>query len=188
MLASGCGSPRLPLGPLDPGQQDRTPQAAVERLDAVGPGTQQHEIAGRAGTPDAKPTRGPHMVEFGPAEAIVRDSQLGEDAALIAGPHLRPHGGWDRVAPAASGPRCEGITAQHLVTPAVGAAAQAAAVLAARMNGCPMTFCAGPWSQPNSRRASRKAATVARSTTTGSRRAPSGRMWRIPKRVAAGTG
>jgi hypothetical protein len=61
MLSRACGSPWLPLGPLDPGQQDRTPAAAVERLDAVGPGTQKHQVVRSAATPRPESAASPQV-------------------------------------------------------------------------------------------------------------------------------
>ena len=39
------------------------------------------------------------MVELEPTEAVVRDPEAGEDAVLVAGPDVGPHGRRDRIAP-----------------------------------------------------------------------------------------
>jgi hypothetical protein len=50
MVRRSNGSHRLALGPLYPGEQHRTPAAAVERLLAVGRWAQGHKVVGRART------------------------------------------------------------------------------------------------------------------------------------------
>jgi hypothetical protein len=81
----------------------------------------------------------------------VGDPEAGEDAATVARPHVRPHGlrDWVRVEMAPGSPR-GGVPAQHGRTDGGGSfgIAQAAAELAARVIGSPMTVFAGPWSQP----------------------------------------
>ena len=120
--------------------------------------------------------------------------EAGKDAAPVTRPDVGPHGRRDRIAPAkVPGLRRSGVR-RHIIDPPLpypgrhALPRQAASQLAARTIGSPMTVLAEFWSHSKRRRASRKAATVARSTTTGSRRAPSGRIWRMPKRLAPGTG
>ena len=94
-----CGSFGLLLGPLDPGEQDGTPAAAVERLEAMGPGAQQDEITGLAGALEPKSARGSHMVELKATEALVRDPDAAKDADAVTRPDVRPHGRRDRIRP-----------------------------------------------------------------------------------------
>jgi len=43
------------------------------------------------------------MVELEQAEAVVGDTESGEDAALVSGPHVRTNGGGNRIAKTAVG-------------------------------------------------------------------------------------
>ena len=129
------------------------------------------------------------MVELEGTQTEVGNPEVREDAAPVAFADVDPHGRGHRVRTGSAPLPGRRIAAEHgegrIEERVVGLrGGQAAADPATRVSGSPMTRFAGPWSQPYRRRASRKAATVSRSTVTGYSRAPSGRTWRIPKRVA----
>jgi hypothetical protein len=85
------------LGPLDPGQQDRPPAAAVERLLEMGGRAQDDEVVERAPAPEAHAARRPDMIELEPTEAIVLDVETTEDAAPVTGPDRGADRAWDRI-------------------------------------------------------------------------------------------
>ena len=127
------------------------------------------------------------MVELEGTQTEVGNPEVREDAAPVAFADVDPHGRGHRVRTGSAPLPGRRIAAEHgegRIEVRRLPGAQAAAGREARVSGSPMTVLAGPWSQPYRRRASRKAATVSRSTVTGYSRAPSGRTWRIPKRVA----
>jgi len=99
MLSRGCTSLGFALRPFDPGQQDGTPAPSLERLEAMGPGAQQHEITGLAGALEPESARGPHMVELKATQALVWNPDAGKDADAVTRPDVRPHGRRDRIRP-----------------------------------------------------------------------------------------
>jgi len=66
----------------------------------MGRWAQEREVVGGTATAQPESTRGPHMVELKPTEALVGDPEAGEDADTVARPHVRPHDRRDRIWPA----------------------------------------------------------------------------------------
>jgi len=106
-------SPLVPLGLLDPGEQDRPPAASREGLGPVGRRTQQDEVVGRAPAAQPEATRGPHVVELEGSETEMGDPETAEDAAPVPGPDMDPHGRGDRVRPRRAPLPGDRIAAEH---------------------------------------------------------------------------
>src|ERR1035437_7366900 len=102
------------LCPLVPCDSHWPPVASLKRLHAMGGRAEEHQVVRGAAAAQAKPARGPHMVELKPTEALVGDPEPREDARAVTRPHQRPNAGRDRIPRAGiTAPMPGRVAAQH---------------------------------------------------------------------------